>query len=254
MIENVHFGPHDPEPVEWVRPESQSPVLLVCEHAGQAIPTDLKGLGLPVGAIDLHIGWDIGAARLARLLSEKLDAPLVLQRYSRLVIDCNRPPGVPDSIPETSDQLVIPGNQNLHPTACKTRRRLIFDPLDVAMAKGLELYPRKATFSVHSFTRQMQLGPRRKWDAGFLCRRDVAAAETFVDTIKKRASGLMLAINEPYQIDDRGDWFIPHHAEPNKLRHTLIEVCNDQLRSDTQISLWADLLAISIKAVLAKTP
>lgn len=88
--------PSDPAPVEWVRPNSASPVLLLCEHAGQAISEDLDGLGLPEGAIDLHIGWEIGAERLARSLAEKLDAPLILQRYSRLVIDCNRPTGSAD--------------------------------------------------------------------------------------------------------------------------------------------------------------
>ena len=60
---------HDPTPVEWVNRDSTSPVLLLCEHAGQAIPAQLAALGLPAGAIDLHIGWDIGALRLTSISS-----------------------------------------------------------------------------------------------------------------------------------------------------------------------------------------
>jgi len=247
-------GPNDPAAVEWVHPGSQSPILLVCEHAGQAIPAQLDGLGLPGGAIDLHIGWDIGAERLARSLAAKLGAPLILQRYSRLVMDCNRPPCSSDSMPEISDRMAIPGNQRLSAHARRERQRLIFDPLDAAITDGFERFPRKAAFSIHSFTRQMQQDERRVWDAGFLCRHDLAAAQTFVDSIGRAEPGLRLAVNEPYQIDDAGDWFIPHHAEQRKLRHTLIEVCNDQLRTDTQISRWTDLIARAMQDVLEATP
>ena len=109
----LFLGPADPAPVEWVNGESASPLFLVCEHAGQAIPAALGGLGLPPGAVDRHIGWDIGAEALARALAARLDAPLVLQRYSRLVIDCNRPPEHPSAMPAQSDGQVIPGNAAL---------------------------------------------------------------------------------------------------------------------------------------------
>jgi len=254
MMMSALAGPNDPSAVEWVDPFSQSPILLLCEHAGQAIPAQLNGLGLPSGAIDLHIGWDIGAERLGRSLAAKLGAPLILQRYSRLVMDCNRPPGSSGSILEISDGVVIPGNQRLGANARIARQRLIFDPLDAAITDGFKRFTRKAAFSIHSFTRQMQQGERRIWDAGFLCRHDLAAAQTFVDSIRRAEPSLKLAVNEPYQIDDAGDWFIPHHAEQRKLRHTLIEVCNDQLCTDKQISFWTHLIARAMQEVLEATP
>lgn len=246
--------PSDPAPVEWVRPDSDSPVLLLCEHAGQAIPANLDGLGLPEGAIDLHIGWDIGAERLARSLAEKLDAPLILQRYSRLVIDCNRPTGSAGSIPEISDHIEIPGNAGVSSEARRQREALIFDPLNAAIDDGFARAPRRGAFSIHSFTRQMHRGPRRHWDAGFLSRRDLAAAQIFVDSIAQTQPDLKLGVNEPYRIEDDGDWFIPRHAEPRGVRHSLVEICNDQLQSDAQIALWTDLLAHAIGKVLAATP
>lgn len=244
------LGPQDPHPVEWVLAHSQSPILLLCEHAGQAIPAALAGLGLPAGAIDLHIGWDIGAERLARSIAARLHAPLILQRYSRLVIDCNRPPGAAGSIPEISDTVAIPANQHLGTEARKQREAMIFAPLNAAIIEGFARAPRRAAFSIHSFTRQMHQGERRKWDAGFLCRRDMAAAQVFMDNLNRARPDLILAVNEPYRIDEDGDWFIPHHAEPRGIRHCLIEVCNDQLQSDAGVQLWAGLLAKAIGEVL----
>lgn len=244
----------DPPPVEWLNPDSASPVLLLCEHAGQAIPAQLAGLGLSEGVIDLHIGWDIGAERLARSLAVTLGAPLILQRYSRLVIDCNRPPGSAGSIPEVSDHVAIPGNQRLGPEARAQRKARIFDPLDAAIAEGFARAPRRAAFSVHTYTRQMHRGERRRWDAGFLCRRDLGAARIFVETIARARPDLTLAVNQPYRIEEAGDWFIPRHAEPRGLRHSLIEVCNDQLQTEAQVALWSGLLARAIDAVLRATP
>lgn len=244
------LGPDDPTPTEWVLPDSQSPILLLCEHAGQAVPACLDGLGLPEGAIDLHIGWDPGAERLAKSVASILEAPLILQRYSRLVVDCNRPPNSDGFIPEVSDQIIIPGNQRLAEAERLERQTLIFDPFDRAIAQGFDAAPRRAGFSIHTFTRQMQQGARRACDAGFLSRRDMPAAQIFVDSIGRAQPGLTLAINEPYQVDDIGDWFLPVHAEARGVRHTLIEVCNDQVQTDAQIDRWAQLLANAIRDVL----
>lgn len=89
------LGPRDPAPVELLNSASRHPVLLVCEHAGQQIPERLSGLGLSRTDLDRHIGWDIGAAAVTRKLAHAMGAPAVLQAYSRLVIDCNRPPEAP---------------------------------------------------------------------------------------------------------------------------------------------------------------
>lgn len=257
------LGLTDPAPVEWVNRDSPSPVLLLCEHAGQAIPEALADLGLPDGAIDLHIGWDIGAERLARALASLLGAPLILQRYSRLVIDCNRPPETEDAIPAISDGITVPGNQGLSEHARQARRRAVFDPLEAAITQGLDAHSRRAAFSIHSFTRQMRaVSPQsqrdgnnpgtdreRPWHAGFLARRDIRTTSTLLAHIVGRAPELNLTLNEPYQVDDATDWFIPAHAEPRGLAHALVEVRNDQLTDGNGIDRWADLLAGAITSL-----
>ncbi|WP_224380177.1 N-formylglutamate amidohydrolase [Roseovarius carneus] len=244
-------APGDPIAVEWVHPESKSEVLLLCEHAGQAIPKRLGGLGLPEGALDRHIGWDIGAERLARALADRLGAPLIIQRYSRLVLDCNRPAGSAGSIPEVSDGIAVPGNQGISDQDRAARQEMIFDPLNAAIDQGFAHVPRRAAFSIHSYTRRMQDGVRRTWDAGFLSRHDLVTAQTFVDSISGLEPGLVLGVNQPYQIEADSDWFIPHHAERRGMRHTLVEVCNDQLGTDAQVARWADLLAHAVGEILA---
>ena len=100
-------------PVIVVNECGRSPIVLLCEHAGRRIPKVLGSLGLAPGELDRHIAWDIGAEGLARRLSDLLDAPLVLQRYSRLVYDCNRPPEAHDAMPVMSEATAIPGNRDL---------------------------------------------------------------------------------------------------------------------------------------------
>ena len=247
------LGADDPAPVEWVNDDSAAPVLLLCEHAGQAVPGALQGLGLAPGEIDGHIGWDIGAEALARGIAARLGAPLLIQRYSRLVIDCNRPPETAGSVPAVSDGVQVPANAAATPQELAARRREIFDPLDMALAEGFDRAPRRAAFSIHSFTASMN-GDARPWHAGFLSRTEEGAADALIAHLAGADEALTLGLNAPYEIEDETDWFIPRHAEPRRLAHCLIEVRNDQLRDPAGVARWADLLSDAIAHILEPAP
>ena len=118
----------DPPPVTVIRPDGASPFLLVCDHAGNRIPRKLGTLGVREADRQRHIAWDVGAAEMAERVSELLDAPLVLQRYSRLVIDCNRDPKVESAMPLISETTEIPGNRDLDPREAEARIAEIFQP------------------------------------------------------------------------------------------------------------------------------
>ena len=81
----------EPAPVLVYNEGGKSPFLLVADHASNLIPRALGRLGIAEGDCERHIAWDIGIASLGRLLANALDAILIQQNYSRLVIDCNRP-------------------------------------------------------------------------------------------------------------------------------------------------------------------
>ncbi|MCE8507936.1 N-formylglutamate amidohydrolase [Ruegeria pomeroyi] len=239
----------DPAPVDLLQADSAAPVLLVCEHAGRAVPQALGDLGLAPGVLDSHRGWDIGAEAVARAVAADLGAPLILQRYSRLVIDANRPPHSAEAMPEVSDGAAVPGNRGLSSAARASRIAEIFDPMDRQIVRLLDSSPRRAAFSIHSYTPNLS-GQLRPWHAGFLSRRSRATAEALRDHIADRRPDLVLAINEPYRIEDATDWFIPVHAEARGLPHCLIEIRNDQIDSAPGAALWAGLLAGAITHVM----
>ena len=120
------LGETDVPPVREYNDAGRSPFLLTCDHYGRLIPQVLGDLGLPESELTRHIAWDIGIAGVAETLAKHLDAHLVAQRYSRLVIDCNRPPQVASSIPVLSEATVIPGNEGLSREAREARRAQIF--------------------------------------------------------------------------------------------------------------------------------
>ena len=98
------LGNADVPPVLEHNAASRSPFMLTCDHYGRLLPQALGDLGLPASELERHIAWDIGIAAVAEALSKHLDAHLIAQRYSRLVIDCNRPPDAPSSIPRIRDR------------------------------------------------------------------------------------------------------------------------------------------------------
>src|ERR1700676_1019850 len=118
----------DVPPVLEDNASGRSPSLLPSDHYGRSIPRILGDLGLPAAELTRHIAWDPGIAGVAEALSKHLDAHLIAQRYSRLVIDCNRPPDAPSSIPRISEATTIPGNEALGRDAAEARRRSVFDP------------------------------------------------------------------------------------------------------------------------------
>lgn len=231
----------DPNPVEVVNENSDHPLLLVCEHAGQAIPERLGDLGLGAGDLDRHIGWDIGAEAVTRAMAQALGAPAVIQRYSRLVIDCNRPPDAPDAMPEASDGVEIPGNLALGAAARAARIAEVFRPFHETVEACFEKYPRRIALSIHSFTSSLG-GVSRPWDVGFLFRKDAETSHHLSRLFMDAKPNLSIGMNQPYQIDDTSDWFVPHHGEARAIPHSLIEIRNDLIRGPQGQAEWAEIL------------
>src|SRR5437588_7933322 len=122
------LGREEVPPVLEENAAGRSPFLVTCDHYGRLIPKVFGDLGLPEGELVRHIAWDIGIAGVAHALSKQLDAHLIAQRYSRLVIDCNRPPVAPSSIPVMSEATAIPGNEAITEEERRARRQEIFEP------------------------------------------------------------------------------------------------------------------------------
>lgn len=231
----------DEPPLSVDNAAGQSPFLIVADHAGNAVPRALGGLGLGHADRERHIAWDIGIAGVCRSLSDLLDATLIQQNYSRLVIDCNRPPGTPQSIPEESDGTRVPGNQGLEASARRAREAQIFDPYHARIADEIErrmIAGRPAILiAMHSFTPVWDGAPR-PWHAGVLHRGDSRLANALLGLLR-RDGALTVGDNAPYDIGDATDWTIPVHGERRGILHVGIEIRQDLIQHADGQTLWA---------------
>lgn len=209
------------------------------------MPRSLAGLGLPDAELHRHIGWDIGAAEVSRLLSAQLDATLVMQGYSRLVIDCNRPPQAADSIAQCSDGTVIPGNASVNFADVEQRRLAIFEPYHAAITAQLDARAARGQLSVliavHSFTPIWQ-GRARPWQVGVLYHRDARLALALGASLEGEP-GTVVGYNEPYDLNDESDYSIPVHGEQRGLLHVELEIRQDLIADPVGQQYWAALLA-----------
>jgi predicted N-formylglutamate amidohydrolase len=235
----------DVPPVHEDNAEGRSPFLLISDHYGRAIPRALGDLGLPESELARHIAWDIGIAGVAERLSKHLDAHLIAQRYSRLVIDCNRPPCVASSIPRRSEATAIPGNEGLARDAAEARRKEIFEPYHRRIHEAIDARLRDGVptvlVSLHSFT-PVYAGVVRPWHIGTLYNRDTKLAPLLLKLLRAE-TGLVVGDNEPYAVSDATDYTIPVHGEARGLMNTGIEIRQDLIADPAGETQWADRLA-----------
>ncbi|MBK8161233.1 MAG: N-formylglutamate amidohydrolase [Rhodospirillaceae bacterium] len=247
MLHHTNLPPllraDEPPAVEIVNRDSDATLLFVCDHASHRIPHALHDLGLSRVEIEAHIGWDIGAAQLARSLASAFAAPLVLTGYSRLVIDCNRPLVSDGSIPRTSAGIAIAANTELSAAAQKQRQDAFFHPYHDAISELLDSRAARdvptALFAIHSFTPDYP-GEERPWHVDFAYHRDRRLAGLLLDNID--VPGLVVGDNLPYAVEDDSDQTIPQHGERRGLPHVLVEIRQDTLATPTAIGTWSERL------------
>jgi predicted N-formylglutamate amidohydrolase len=235
----------EPAPVTVYNDSGSSPFLFVADHAGNSIPRSLGRLCVPETELKRHIAWDIGIAAVCRLVADILDATLVQQNYSRLVIDCNRAPGLETSIPEISEFTPIPGNIRSSEGQKAARVREIFRPYHDRIKAELDRRRQAgrpvALISMHSFTPVFK-GAARPWHAGVLYNRDPRFAH-IVMALLKREKELVVGDNEPYSVTDESDYTIPIHGEQRGLHHVAIEVRQDLIAANIGQRVWGVRLA-----------
>lgn len=250
------FARDEPAPVKIINAEGASDFVVVCEHAGRLIPHALGTLG--VDAIDRgrHIAWDVGARALAEALAERLQAILFVQRYSRLVCDCNRNPDALDYMPVISETTQIPGNRDLTTAQRKARTAAIFDPFHNAIAAELDrrARDRRKTIlvTVHSFT-PVYKGQARPWQIGVLFNRDRHLSPAIAE-ILQRDRALCVGVNQPYAVSDATDYTVPVHGERRGLPCVEFEIRNDLLATAEAAAQWADRLSEVLKTARADLP
>ncbi|HMJ13130.1 MAG TPA: N-formylglutamate amidohydrolase [Polyangiaceae bacterium] len=248
------LAPDEPPAFEVIEGDDISPYFLICDHAGRRIPRALAELGLPELELQRHIAWDIGAAGVARRLAAELGAFLVLQTYSRLVIDCNRPLDAIDSIATESERTLVPGNQGLSPEQIEQRVQAVYRPYHDRIREELAARERAERetilVTVHSFT-PIFLGVARVWQAGVLYHRDARFAHALLEVLRERTS-YAVGDNQPYRVTDHSDVGVLEYGERRGNLHVELEIRQDLIAEAAGQAEWATRLAECLREAHAR--
>jgi predicted N-formylglutamate amidohydrolase len=251
------LGPDDPEAVAVENPAGRSPILFISDHAGRAIPRRLGNLGIGETELDRHIGWDIGIRGVTSILSDRLGATYIYQRYSRLVIDCNRRAGSAQSIMARSDGTEVPGNRGLTASEKRARDVEILRPYHACIRQTLDRRRDESRptviFAMHSCTPRLgsDAAPR-PWHVGIIAHSDWRIGDSLIEILKTETD-LCVGRNEPYSVNMAMDYPVPVHCEGRGLPYVEIEIRQDLIGDEAGQRQWAELLCKILPRVVERS-
>ena len=246
----------DPPAFGVENPTAKSPILFVSDHAGRAIPQALGTLGLDEVERARHIGWDIGIYGVTTRLAKALDATYVFQPYSRLVIDCNRKAGDPQSIVVASDTTEVPANRDLAKADRRMRESAILEPYHREIRRVLDARARKnqptALFLMHSCTDKLRRDQKpRPWEIGVIAETDWRIGNPLIELLEAETD-LRVGRNQPYSVDMQADYTVPLYGEAQGIPYVEIEIRQDLIGDEKGQAKWAELLAGIFPRAVAK--
>ena len=246
------------EPVRVVAGRPDAGVLLLCDHASNALPRAYGTLGRPEREFGRHIAHDSGAAGATEAMAAALDAPALMTTFSRLLIDPNRGADDPTLVMRLSDGAIVPGNARIDAAEIERRRRLFWQPyhdrieaaLDAMAATGIV----PAVVSVHSFT-PLWKGAARPWHVGLLWDNDPRLAQPLLHGLAAEPDlqpwQEKVGDNEPYDGALPGDT-MDSHATRRGLSNVLIEVRQDLMSTEEEARAWGGRLARLLGPILLR--
>ena len=223
--------------------------IVTCDHASNRVPEDLSGdLGLAPEDMARHIAFDPGAAGVTRHLAELLGSPAVLSNFSRLVIDPNRGELDPTLVMKLYDGTIIPRNRDVDAIEVERRLDAYYRPYHGAIDALTASRAPEAIVSIHSFTPQFKGRAHRPWQIGILSASDRRLSDPLLRLLREDCD-LIVGDNEPYTGSLAGDAMDRHGIQPGR-QHTLIEIRNDLITTDSDQRAWAERLAPHLEAAL----
>jgi predicted N-formylglutamate amidohydrolase len=241
------------ESFEVLAGRADAGLILLCDHAANALPAGYGTLGLPEAQLKRHIAYDIGAAEVTRLLNRALGTPALLTRYSRLLIDPNRGADDPTLIMRLSDGAIVPGNRHIDTMEREKRTELYYRPYHEAISGVIEgclaagVPP--AILSIHSFTESWK-GVSRPWHVSVLWDRDPRLARPLLDLLYAE-NDMIVGENEPYTGQYQGDTLWQHGTERG-LAHAIVEIRQDLIRDAAGQTAWAERFSRLLRALLER--
>lgn len=148
--------------------------------------------------LESHRGWDPGALRLARLLARRLERPLLVTRWSRLLVESNRSPTNPRIWSRFTRELPPDERECILDRYWWPHRQAVEAEIATAIAGGKQVLH----VAVHSFT-PVKDGEVRNADVAFLFdskrAREAELARRWRALLCQRAPGTRVRYNYPYR-------------------------------------------------------
>lgn len=241
------------EPAYHLVPRSDpaASLILLCDHAANALPEPYGTLGLAPELLATHIAYDIGAAEVVHDLAGRFGAPALLGAWSRLLIDLNRGEDDPTLVMKLSDGSIIAGNREAGPQEVARRIGTFHAPYHAAIAAEISWMLQAGgvpvLLSLHSFTPSWK-GRARPWQVGVLWDRDGRLAQPLMARLAE--AGFVVGDNEPYSGALENDT-LNRHGTRRGLPHVLLEIRQDLIATPEAARSMAARLEPILRAALA---
>ena len=209
---------------EFLPGSTDAPAFLTCEHASNRFVDAFQLEGDDARLAITHWAFDPGAEEITRDLAQALDAPAVLARFSRLIVDPNRPLDAPTLFRDIADNLPILFNLELDDDERRTRIDRFYTPYHEAIGRELARSRAPIVFPIHTFTDDYQ-GERRSMEVGVLFDEEEALAEELRAALA--AAGFVVAMNEPWSGKDGLIYSADRHARRHGRKALEIEARQD---------------------------
>ncbi|MEM7302384.1 MAG: N-formylglutamate amidohydrolase [Pseudomonadota bacterium] len=246
--------PQNDQPFEILDGDMNCGLLLLGDHATNIVPEEYGDLGLPREQFERHIAYDIGIEPLVRSLSELLNAPAVMSRFSRLLIDPNRGADDPTLVMRISDGAIVPGNHPISADQIQDRIERFHAPyhqaIDEMIDRMIETGHRPAVLSFHSFTPSWK-GVERPWHGGILWDSDPRFPKFLFERFAEH-DGLVIGDNEPYDGALKNDTMYAHCTKRG-LAHALIEIRQDLISDASGVDNWLEIMQSVLEPMKQKT-
>jgi len=181
---------------------------------------------------------------MARELTKDLNAVGLLSRYSRLLVDVNRPLSSPTLFRDVADGKPVVLNDKITAAERAKRIKFYYRPYHTAMQRILKQHPIRLVLSIHSFTPVYE-GTRRQVEIGVLFNKRSDLAESLQKHFAQ--SGYDARLNEPWS-GKEGFMFAVDSVASDTRSCVMLEFRNDLLRD----SVWRARVRSLLVAELRK--
>jgi len=198
------------EAVEEIAGDPSCRLVFTCEHASNVLPAPWRWPEADRWLVDTHWASDIGAGAFTRRVAGLMNAPAVLSKFSRLLVDPNRPLDSDTLFRQIADGRQVHLNEILLETERQERIDRFYEPYHAAVRAMVQRSRGDTVFAIHTFTNDYE-GDKRVLELGVLFDDDEEPAYRLIEHLER--AGFHVVANEPWSGKDGLAYSPVRHAQ-----------------------------------------